>query len=184
MLWPFDPAAMPEGCVVRDFCQRLGLELEASTIRRVNQGMRRDALCLLYLDRKFNRQRKEAGWRRADAALQRLPGDKVVWADTVLDEKRRRYRADLDWACARLGADLSGVGPARPGGLAREPDLWSPSPSAVAALAEWTGRAPPAPMAAPRPAEDLEVVEEAATGATAGERTSPLKRLARWWSWR
>jgi hypothetical protein len=36
-LWKFDPASFPRGCVVQDFCARLGLELPPAVVRKMTR---------------------------------------------------------------------------------------------------------------------------------------------------
>jgi hypothetical protein len=52
-LWLFDPKAFPAGDAVLDFCQRLGIAFDAANVVRVNEGVSRHALALLYAYRKF-----------------------------------------------------------------------------------------------------------------------------------
>ena len=53
--WPFEPAAMPEGCVVRDFCRRLNLSIDPSEVQRANESLSLPAIRLLYAHRLYSR---------------------------------------------------------------------------------------------------------------------------------
>ncbi len=51
-LWKFDPKSFPEGNVVLDFCNRLGIMINPEQTLRVNETLSREALSLLYIYRK------------------------------------------------------------------------------------------------------------------------------------
>lgn len=50
-IWPLDPDSFPGGCVVRDFCTRLGIDFEPKNVVRANKGLSFPALALLYVYR-------------------------------------------------------------------------------------------------------------------------------------
>jgi hypothetical protein len=54
-LWKFDPPSFPNGCVVQDFCTRLGIALPRERVIRVNASISREAVQLLYTYRKLGR---------------------------------------------------------------------------------------------------------------------------------
>lgn len=52
-IYLYDPQNFPAGCVVRDFCQRLGIKFDFTYVRRVNDSLKLSAVQFLYAYRKF-----------------------------------------------------------------------------------------------------------------------------------
>jgi hypothetical protein len=52
-IYLYDPQNFPAGCVVRDFCQHLGINFDFKLVRRVNDSLKLPAVQLLYAYRRF-----------------------------------------------------------------------------------------------------------------------------------
>ena len=59
-LWKFDPRTFPDGCVVRDFCLRLGIDLPVERIVRANESPSRQIVSMLYMYRKLGENKDPA----------------------------------------------------------------------------------------------------------------------------
>ena len=110
--WKFDPSRFPGGDVVRDFAQRIGLDLGDTPIKRVNEGLSRDAVSLLYCFRQHG-----PGWGSGPGMLavngqlvktvSTLQGDKLRFSDAVTRPVIQARMEDLAWMEHRLGASLA-----------------------------------------------------------------------------
>lgn len=107
----FDPAGFPGGCVVRDFCATIGLDLPESAIVRVNEGLSRRAVGLLLAYRQaypeFGSGREALRRNRALVALlTQLPGDKLRLDPALLRPVIEAQADDLAWINERLDRPL------------------------------------------------------------------------------
>jgi len=113
-LWKFEPKTFPNGCVVRDFCSRLGIALPPDRIVRVNEGLSRNAVSLLYAYRKhFKRCDDHPPFQRADKEvverLSGLGGSKLRFSPTMVGPLVHANGADIEWMESRLGSSLREV---------------------------------------------------------------------------
>jgi hypothetical protein len=121
--WVYDPARFPQGCVVRDFCARLGIALDGSAIRRSNEALSLPALRLLYAYRKLG-PGYGSGARavRENFALirllTRLAGPKLRFDAALTAPVIAAHREEIEWMSERLGEPI--LRPAGDGGGIRE----------------------------------------------------------------
>lgn len=142
--WKFNPAAFPSGCVVRDFCNRLSIPLPETHIIRINEGLSKDAVCLLYAYHKYG-----LGYgvgptvirenRRLATLLAQLPGSKLQFATKALEPALQFRREQIDWMEARLGTSLEEPPVDHPDAIHDETDLLRFSPESVRWLTEQLG---------------------------------------------
>lgn len=148
-LVPFRSALFPQGCVVRDFCQRTGLEVDERTIKRANEGMSRNAAGLLQNYRLLLGQ--DLGWvqaldRRLNAGLRvnrylvswfmQVDGPKLRFAPELLAPFFETKREDLDWIAERLGQRMDALGEAGADDVRSNDDLLTLD----AGTLDWLGR--------------------------------------------
>lgn len=135
----FEPARFPEGCVVRDFCARLGIRLQADWIVRTNEGLSREASSLLYAYRRFSTpvatsREQYSAERTMIARLQEIGGDKLRFTRSLSADMLVGHEADIAWMEERLGESLQE--PDRPDGVNSLDDLLTVQPATVEWLAE------------------------------------------------
>ncbi|WP_022706063.1 sulfotransferase family protein [Paracoccus zeaxanthinifaciens] len=108
----FDPSRFPQGDVVRDFAELVGVTLQDHEIRRVNEGLSAEAVALIYFQRKFGggletegpgRPARNERWVQA---LNGIGRRKLGLSDNLLAPAFERHRADLDWIEGRIGSKL------------------------------------------------------------------------------
>ena len=109
--WYFEPASFPGGCVVRDFCRRLQIELDPCAIQRVNEGLSRPAVGLLYAYRKFG-----PGYGTGEVAvrqnvalvrkLRELAGPRLRLHPELVAPVIAQHAAEIDWMEQRLQRSL------------------------------------------------------------------------------
>jgi hypothetical protein len=114
-LWKFDPALLADGCVVRDFCRRLGIRPPARIIR-ANESLSRPALAILRCYREFG-----PGYgvgigavrenRALTRALRQVRGPRLRFAPDFVAPVLEANADDMAWMEARLGTDLSETTP-------------------------------------------------------------------------
>ena len=149
-LWAFEPKAFPQGCVVRDFCGRLGIALSEDRIVRKNEATPKEIVQLIYAYNKVYRSRASAALHRPRAKRLQVLLDGIghskfrlspALVDPFLDGKRK----DIAWMEARLGQRLrEPAGDHRPGDIRSEADLLDIEPEAVDQLRLRLGDACPA----------------------------------------
>jgi hypothetical protein len=145
-LWLFDPKRFPGGCVVQDFCARLGIAFRPEDAIRVNDGLSLPALSLLFAYRKFG-----PGFGVGPSVLyenrllvnriRTLPGPKLRLHSSLVAPVIAGQREDIEWMEARLGGvslaeDLAAHDE---GAIRSEEDLLRFSPEALRWLAEELG---------------------------------------------
>lgn len=163
-LWKFDPKAFPGGCAVQDFCSRLGIELPAERILRLNESLSRQAVALLYIYRKFGRKLGATTLLGAESqslgkALSVLGEDKFRFSPDVIRPVLEKYRSDIEWMEARLGQSLhEELGEHRPGDVRGESDLIEVDPSTVAGLLALLGEDAPEGVKGETPEEVARLV--------------------------
>ncbi|MES2474364.1 MAG: hypothetical protein V4640_01195 [Verrucomicrobiota bacterium] len=108
----FEPATFPGGCIVRDFCEQVGIQLPDSVaIDRVNESLCLEACAILYAYRKHG---KGFGIG-ADVILENsrivrpllaMKGTRFRFSRAFLDTAAGDLSDDISWMEQRLGATL------------------------------------------------------------------------------
>lgn len=156
-LVPFQPSALVEGCVVRDFCQRMGVRIDPGTVLRANEGMSRNATALLVNYRRLIGMDTTYG-AALDPALHgvlrvesymvhgflQVPGPKLRFAPDLLADFFAQKVEDLDWISERIGHDVRHLGSASADDIRCDADILRLSPEALDWLAQRSGVALPA----------------------------------------
>lgn len=143
--WLFDPKTFPSGCVVRDFAARLGVNLAAEHVQRVNESISKEALALLYSYRKYGRDGYGIGGAaimentRLIRKLAEIKGHKLRFSPDLVRPVLEANRADIDWMETRLGRSFEEDMGHAEFEVAGEADLLGYSEEALAALRQWTG---------------------------------------------
>jgi hypothetical protein len=164
LLWKFDPQSFPAGCVVQDFCTRLGIDFPKERIVRANESLPREAVALLYTYHKFgrgmgsrsmdNRQRLRLVQR-----LGQIGHTKFRFSPDLLRLFVERNRADIEWMEQRLGQSLDeDWREHRPDDVREYQDLLQPDPKVVERLREILGDAAPAGVKGETPEEVAQLV--------------------------
>lgn len=109
-LWKFEPRSFPEGCVVQDFCARLGIAFPVESIKRVNDGLTFEALAFLYTYQKYGLLYAEDVVdfdRRGDLLiteqLAKLKGNKVRFDWEAIAPGLEKRQKDIHWVEEQLG---------------------------------------------------------------------------------
>lgn len=148
-LWAFNPKSFSGGCVVQDFCARLGIHLPRGRAVRVNESLPRQAVALLYCYRKFGEQYGSIGMatkeaQRLGARLAVLGTDKFRFSPDVVRPILEKNRSDIEWMEARLGEPFrEDLGEHRVGDIQDEAALLTPDPGVVGRLVSLLGDAVP-----------------------------------------
>ena len=139
--WKFDPTAFPNYCVVRDFLSRLNIDFPESKIIRINEGLSKDAVALLYAYHKYG-----PGYGVGPTVIQEnnrlvkllsgLSGQKVQFASSVLRPLLVERREQISWMEDRLGASLQESLIDGPHVIYNDTDLLKFSPESVRWLVE------------------------------------------------
>jgi len=141
-LWLFEPGSFPGGCVVRDFCGRVGIAFRPADVVRRNDGLSLPALSLLFAYRKFGPARNPSATLVKEnmllvRRLGKLPGPKLRLHSTVVAPVIEQRRAGLAWLEARMGASLAeDLGADDEHAIRTEADLLRFSPESL----RWLGR--------------------------------------------
>lgn len=109
----FDRQKFKEGCVVRDFCNTLGIHPPASAPSRANEGLSLDAVKLLYCYRLLG-----PGYGAGRGAMQsnrnlitkfrEMSGPRFAFHSSLLTRREKLWRGDLNWISDRMGTDMLG----------------------------------------------------------------------------
>jgi len=107
-IWLFEPKCFPGGCVVQDFCQRLGIAFSGSRVKRVNEALSLPAVSLLYAYRKYGPGfgTGPQAFRENELlvrALRELEGPKFRFHTSLVDPVLEAKRDDIKWAEERIG---------------------------------------------------------------------------------
>lgn len=102
--WLFDIDKLRNGCVVSDFCEKIGLNIRPEQIVRTNDGLSLEAVRLLYLYRKYIGDQKTAEdhFRLIDK-LALMPGEKLQFSDGMMAQCLGESSRDIKWMEQRLG---------------------------------------------------------------------------------
>jgi hypothetical protein len=159
-LWKFDVKSFPGGCAVRDFCERLGIELPSDRVVRLNDSLPREAVSLLYTYYKL----------RPNGATG-MPGPKLLKRLTAMGNEPFRIsadvikpileknQADISWMEARLGQPLhEEIGAHQAGDMRNESDLLCTDSVVVGKLIAMLGDAVPPGVTGKNPEEVAQLV--------------------------
>jgi hypothetical protein len=158
-LWKYVPGSFPSGCVVEDFCTRLGLALPRERVVHVNSSISRDAVALLYTYRKLGRELGSLNMtgpqnKRLVEALKDVGRKTFRISPEVVRPILQSNRADIQWMERRLGEPLhEELGEHQPGDVRDESDLLRPDPRVVAELRDMLGDAAPEGVSGETPEE-------------------------------
>lgn len=150
LLWKYHPASFPERCVVRDFCERFGIDLPRDRIVRTNESFSRQVVGVLYTYRKFEKSFGMDSIRGSECQklgrlLSDLGADKFKFSPEIVSPILQKNREDIEWMESRLGEKLQDdLGAPHVGDVREEADLLNATPATVATLRAILGRdAPP-----------------------------------------
>jgi hypothetical protein len=142
-LWPFEPQRFPAGCVVQDFCGRLGLEVAPNTIDRKKESLSRGAVSMLMLF--WRSAGPQAGAtvssmsRRFVRMVSEAPGPKLRLSPEVLEPLFKKSRPEFDWIHERMEVRMDDLGEARADDVRNTADLLKLQPEAQEWLEEKLG---------------------------------------------
>ena len=148
-IYLYDPQNFPAGCVVRHFCQQLGINFDSKRIRRVNDRLKLPAVQLLYAYRKFGPGYGIGRQARAEndlliQQLSQLDGRPLHFHSSLLAPIESELARQRPWLEQRLGRpfvediyrDDAGIC------IRQEADLFDFAPATLAWLAAATHSAP------------------------------------------
>ena len=139
--WLFDPRVFPGGCVVRDFCSRLGITVpEDFRAQARNVSLSLPALRLLYAYRRFGApfgvgSQAIAENMRLIRSLSDLRGPKLRLHGSLVDGLLDRRSDDISWVERRLGVSFDEEIPEDEHALHEENELLNFSASEI----DWLG---------------------------------------------
>jgi hypothetical protein len=135
--WLYDPAMLQGGCVVRDFCARIGIVFNAERGIRSNQGISASATQLLYAYRATNagqepNRNEVLRFNRVVDAVRRIEGPKMEFHPQFFEYIIAEKAEDIAWMERHLGASLRNAEPSTsPNAIQSESDLLRFSPEAL-----------------------------------------------------
>jgi hypothetical protein len=109
--WKFDPKSFVNGCVVQDFCSRLGIDFPVNLIKRVNESLSREAIAFLYTYLKFlpslpRHPKSIQSNQLLVARLTTLNGTKMQFSWPSVLRVIEKHHDDITWMENRLGEAL------------------------------------------------------------------------------
>jgi hypothetical protein len=139
-LWKFDPGRFPDGDVVRDFCDRLGIAIAADDLVRVNEGLSRPAMSILFAYRLYGPGYGVGSQAVREnhaliEALREVSGAKFEFDESVVAPVLEAKREDLAWIEERLGEELRSGSPTSEG-VSSQDELLAIEPAAVSAFVD------------------------------------------------
>ena len=147
LLWKYERRLFLDGCVVADFCQRLGIDRPPVVDRDANCSLSLPAVRLLVAYRHFF-PASPPGRRTIEhnnaliAALGEVDGPRFRFHPLLLEPVIREQGIHLDWLEARVGATLrDGMDDDGGPSIRSKEDLLDFSPESLDWLARRTGRA-------------------------------------------
>ena len=107
-LWLYDRRSFPRGCVVADFCGRLGIPAPSIGHEAVNRALCLDAVRLLHAHGLFagDDLRRRGDRESLVRVLGELRGPRFRIHPAVVAESMAACASDLDWLEDRVGASL------------------------------------------------------------------------------
>ena len=110
-LFKFDPKSFPNGNVVMDFCNRLGINMKVEETIRVNDSLSKEAISLLYIYRKYG-----SGYGVGANIVQihnkminriaNIGKTKIKFSPTLINHILEKNKDDILWMEKRLGTKL------------------------------------------------------------------------------
>ena len=145
LIWKYERRSFPGGCVVADFCQRLGIDRPAVIDREANRSLCLPAVQLLLTYRHFL-PASPPGRRTIEqnsaliAVLGEIAGPRFRFHPLLLEPVIREHGNHLDWLEERVGASLrDGMDDDAGPSIRSEEDLLDFSPESLDWLAWRTG---------------------------------------------
>ena len=148
-LWKYDPKRLAGGCVVQDFCSRLGISFPAARIARRNESLSRQFISLLYTYRKLGKKYGSATMTGPDsmklsALLTGIGTDRMRFTAEVVNPILEMNRHDIQWMESRLGESLQeDLDEYRAGDVHDESDLLKPDTEIASKLLMLLGSSAP-----------------------------------------
>jgi hypothetical protein len=107
-VFKYDPGIFPAGCVVRHFCQQMGIHLDPDSIRRANDSLKLPAIQLLYAYRKFGPGYGTGATAVAENAqlnrrLRELGGPALHFHSAAVEPVISKLLPQIPWLEQRLG---------------------------------------------------------------------------------
>jgi len=126
--WHYAPASFPSGCVVMDFCTRLGIAFDPASVVRSNQSLSLPALRLLYIYRRHGPapqpgQEGRRRDRRFVRLLSRIEGPRLRFHADMVARILEASAEDRRWMEERLGVPLEGAGSSATDAVRGDADL-------------------------------------------------------------
>ena len=111
LLWRFDPSTFPNGCVVQDFCARLGIDFPVASIKKINESLSREAIAFLYTYLQYGPgipadQRIDRDNKLLTERLATLRGSKMRFSWHAVLPILKENRDDIGWTERRMGESL------------------------------------------------------------------------------
>lgn len=146
-LWKFEPGLFPGGCVVRDFCRRLGIPIPGGRTIRLNESLPRQAVAVLYTYSKLGGPfgaKSLTGGEGMNLGLAIGGKTKFRLSPDVVRPILEANRADVEWMEERLGQPLGeDLNASHPDDIRDESDLLRPDPATVRKIMSLLGPAAP-----------------------------------------
>lgn len=111
-LFKFDPKSFPNGNVVMDFCNRLGINMKVEETIRANDSLSKEALSLIYIYRKYG-----PGYgvgknviqinNKIINRIQNIGKTKIKFSTALINPILEQNREDILWMEKRLDAKLT-----------------------------------------------------------------------------
>lgn len=178
-LWKFESDSFAGGCVVEDFCTRIGIPLPDGSTIRLNESLSRQAVGALYTYSKFGGEvgaKPMTGGEGMRLGLAIGGSGKFRFSPDFVRPVLDANRADIEWMEARLGQELDErLGEHRPGDVRDEADLLRPDPETVNAILMRLGSAAPNGIRGDTPEEVVVLVEALRTLLSKPGRNRALK---------
>jgi hypothetical protein len=146
MLRKFDIETFPERCIIRDFCEQVGIRLpEDITIKRRNGSLSREACAILYAYRKYGPSYGEGITAFQENAqlvrgLEAIQGESLSVHHHLMMEMLEDKSEDILWMENRLGSSLREVPSNNENALRNEQDLLRVSRSSCIKFASCFGK--------------------------------------------
>lgn len=106
-LWKFDPKTFIEGDVVTDFCHKIDIKMNLSSVIRVNDSLSMEALSLLYLYGKYGSGTDIPNKGKVISLLQKIGKRKIQISPNLLNPIIDKNAKDILWMEDRLGETLN-----------------------------------------------------------------------------
>jgi len=130
-LIPFDRDLLFNGCVVQDFCKRIGIQLDPNDVTKVNKSLSLDAVKLLFCRNAVRRGQARVSPMPLARKLSLLVGPKMRLAGTEIAGALAERADEIAWMMDVLGASWNlSTDATGPGVVTCEDDLLSPSEEA------------------------------------------------------